>query len=593
MLAFCGAAGAHAAGKAPTGLHAFLLRANEPVTHTFSRTPSFGWNPVPGARRYEFELATGPTFSDNSIVWSTKGIPAPTVAVPISLPWITGQPYSLYAHVRAVTSRGSGPWSAPFGFNMRWPAVPAPIRPNYPGLLRWTPVAGASGYTVWIQDPTNSNASKIFTTRLNMADEREYYTFHQDPAWTSTVVWRVRAMRTLYGATQNGLPSVSYGPWSPVYINTNPPVASGPLTLHSTVTNVVSDAAHTRVHESMPAFLYGGDTLPNGTQHELWRVEVFTDSDCLNPVFRGAVTGSPAYVPRDSGPLAMPADATSEETAWSSFLNSGIEPDGITADGVDFKTNELDVPQAGGAARVDLWDNSWSGGRYYWTVMPVDAIPDDELVTVLATPAVPGDTTINVTDATGINAGDPLLVGPWPGEHAVVAGVAGNTITLASGLKNVHAAGEDVMRPSGHVTYWDAQLAQDACASGRMLAFGKSTPRIVTGQRAPYASGLSPSGKLVAAAQPSPKFYGTPLVAWQPIAAADEYEIQVSRTRYPWRTRGSLVTPATSAMLNLPPGTWYYRVRGLDALMTGSRPELSWTTPVKIVFTRPRFKIVH
>ena len=225
--------------------------------------------------------------------------------------------------------------------------------------------------------------------------------------------------------------------------------------------------------------------------------------------------------------------------------------------------------------------------------MPVDAIPDDELATALAVPAMPGDTTILVADATGINAGDPLLVGPWPGEHAVVTGVAGNTITLATGLKSMHVAGESVMRPGGHLTYWDAELAQDACASGRVLAFGKSTPPIVTGQRAPYASGLSPGGKLVAAAQPSPKFYGQPLVAWQPIAAADEYEIQVSRSKYPWRSRGSLVTPTTSVTLNLSPGTWYYRVRGLDAEMTGSHPELSWSAPVKIVFTKPRFKIVR
>jgi len=593
MLALCGAAGARAANKPPTGLHAFLLRSNEPVTHTFSRTPSFGWNPVPGARRYQFELATGPTFSDNSIVWSTKNAPAPTVAVPISLPWITGQPYSLYAHVRAVTRHGPSRWSAPFGFNMRWPAVPAPIRPDRPGLIRWTPVAGANGYAVWMQDPAKPNTSKIFTTRLNMADEREYYTFHQDPAWTSTVVWRVRAMRLLYGTTQNGLPTVSYGPWSPVYINSNPAPTTGPLALQSTVTNVASDAAHVRIHESMPAFLYGGDTLSNGTRHDLWRVEVFTDSDCLNPVFRGAVTGSPAYVPRDSGPLAMPADATSEQKAWSDFLASGVEPDGLTVDGVTFKTNELDVPQNGAAAKVDLWDSSWAGGRYYWTVMPVDAIPDDALATVLAAPTVPGDTSILVTDATGIGAGDPLLIGPWPGEHAEVTGVSGNTLTLKSGLTGIHTAGEDVLRPSGHLTYWDAELAQDACAAGRMLAFGKSTPAIVTGRGAPYASGLSPKGKLVAAAQPSPKFYGTPLVAWQPIASADEYEIQVSRTKYPWRSRGSLVTPATSAMLHLTPGAWYYRVRGLDSLMTGSHPELSWSAAVKIVFTKPRFKIVH
>ena len=117
------------AAKGPQGLHAFTLRANEPVTHTFARTPSFAWSPVPGARTYTFELSTSKTFGDSGIVWSTKGLKSPAVSVPISLPWMTGNPYSLYAHVRAVTRRGSTAWSAPFGFNMRWSAVPAPISP--------------------------------------------------------------------------------------------------------------------------------------------------------------------------------------------------------------------------------------------------------------------------------------------------------------------------------------------------------------------------------------------------------------------------------------------------------------------------------
>ena len=95
-----------AAARAPQQIHGFLLRADEPVVHTFSRTPSFAWSPVRGAGSYEVELATSQSFSDNSIVWSATNLRMPTVAVPISLPWITGNPYSLYAHVRAVTNRG-------------------------------------------------------------------------------------------------------------------------------------------------------------------------------------------------------------------------------------------------------------------------------------------------------------------------------------------------------------------------------------------------------------------------------------------------------------------------------------------------------
>ncbi len=64
------AGSAHSATSAPTGLHGFLLRADEPLKTSFSRTPSFAWNPVPGALNYEFQLSLSDAFRDNSIVWA-------------------------------------------------------------------------------------------------------------------------------------------------------------------------------------------------------------------------------------------------------------------------------------------------------------------------------------------------------------------------------------------------------------------------------------------------------------------------------------------------------------------------------------------
>ena len=37
---------------APKDVHGFLLRADEPRDTSFARTPSFAWNPVPGATGY-------------------------------------------------------------------------------------------------------------------------------------------------------------------------------------------------------------------------------------------------------------------------------------------------------------------------------------------------------------------------------------------------------------------------------------------------------------------------------------------------------------------------------------------------------------
>ena len=596
------AGSALAAHRGPQGLHAFTLRANEPVVHTFSRTPSFAWNPVAGAVTYRFELSTSKNFSDSGIVWSSKGLKSPAVSVPISLPWMTGNPYSLFAHVRALTRRGVTAWSAPFGFNMRWSAVPAPVTPAYPGMLRWSTVSGANAYMVWLVD-----SGKWFSTRSNMADEREYYTFHQDPAYSGVVHWRVRPVRWLYGETENGLPSVSYGPWSPIYSSYNPPFATGPLTDVATVSNVVSDATHTRQHEVMPAFVYRGNTSIWNTTQELYRVEVFTDEDCLNTVFRGAITGAPAYVPRPTGPLGLPTDVTSITAARSTFLPDGTEPDSYTNDYISVKGNESEVaaaPSDGGhtglpaaqvvkGAKIDLWDSNWSGGRYYWTVMPINAVPATTITTTLANAALPGDTSITVANGTGIVAGDALKVGSPAGENAVVKSIVGNSITLASGLSALHSAGEDVVRAGGGVTYREAELTQDACASGRRMSFGKSSEPVVTGSAAPFASGLSPEGKLVAAAGARPRFYGQPLVAWQPAAGADQYEVQWSPKLYPWKTVGTQFTWGTSLTLPLSPGTWYYRVRGLDFLMAGSKPQMSWSDPVRLVVTKPRFRVVR
>jgi hypothetical protein len=138
------------------------------------------------------------------------------------------------------------------------------------------------------------------------------------------------------------------------------------------------------------------------------------------------------------------------------------------------------------------------------------------------------------------------------------------------------------------------ELTQDACASGRVQAFAKASDPVVTTQSdTPFASGLSPDGKLVSAKTPVPRFYGYPLVAWQPIVSAGQYEVQWSRKLYPWTTAGSQLTWSTSLTLPLAPGTWYYRVRGLDFLMSGTKPQMSWSDPARVVVTKPRVRVIH
>jgi len=591
VLAAFAAAGTTFAGaaavqpSAPTGLRAFLLRPNDPVTHVFERTPSFAWAPVRGARCYEFELATSKAFSQNSLIWSNvqytvghhsacAAVPAttnstsiaptssgatttstatsspstgtdpaiqtviqplrvPAVSVDIALPWFTGVPYALYAHVRAVTASGTSDWSRAFGFNMRWSQVAEPMK-SVPGLIRWTPVAGATGYQVWYPD-----VSKVFATHTNVADEREFYTFHPDPSWTGTVHWRVRAVRRVFGNIPNGLPAVSFGPWSPVYTSTNPAQDTGPLTLREAISDVTSTAGKQSAHALMPAFYFTGTSV-GGRSYALFRAYISTDSDCVNIVYTGAVVGSPAYAPRTTGPLKLPVDDTSFAAAQSGYLVDATK-EGATfgADGAAITTNETvassdsgstdgsagttDPSQIVTGAKVDLPDLNFPTTRYYWTVVPVVIYVD------------PTDNS-------------------W--------------------------------------RYVDAQVPQDACQQGRVLSFGKDSPPVVTTTNGtPYVSGLSPQGRLLAAVRKQPVVYSTPLIAWTPTIGASEYEVQWTKKPYPWNAAGNKFTYATSTLVTLKPGIWYYRVRGLNLGQLQS-PYMSWSQPVRIVVAAPKFALV-
>jgi hypothetical protein len=546
----------------PKSLHGFLLRPNDPVTHTFSRTPAFAWAPVRGAACYEFELSTSRSFGESSLVWSNVSTDAqsgkhctpvkakfpkanepgseeeaeeetsalvkttiapiriPAVSVNLVLPWFTGKPYALYAHVRSVTTQGASAWSTPFGFNVRWEDTPVPL-PSKPGLVRWTPVDGATGYEVWYGAP-GKLINKVVMTHTNVADQRDLYTFHLEEGWWRTVEWRVRAMRVVVGALPNGLPAVSYGPWTGTYTATNPGWTSGKLRVGFAVSDQVSSATTAGPHQLMPALTFTGDEALDGSSWRLFRTYAFTDSDCVNVVFRGSVVGGPAFAPRINGPLALPKNQEELDKALFSVLpNAQTETaKTYTADTFPLVSNET-FEESRSLLRVDLPDLDVRTTRYFWTVVPVV-----------------------------------IVVNP----------------------------------DSGEFEYWDYESPQDACQSGRVATFGKESKPAETTGGAPFVSGLAPNGRLLAQAGTRPVVYSTPLVAWRPVVGASQYEVQWSRVTYPWRKRGSTKTFATSAVIKLPVGVWYYRVRGLNPAQVGT-PAMTWSAPVAVRIARPTFRI--
>jgi hypothetical protein len=99
---------------------------------------------------------------------------------------------------------------------------------------------------------------------------------------------------------------------------------------------------------------------------------------------------------------------------------------------------------------------------------------------------------------------------------------------------------------------------------------------------------------MTAAVKRTPRFHGTPLVAWEPATGAQTYQVQWSKTRYPWKTEGTPIeTPATAVVLPLrKPGRWYYRVRGVNPSLPSGAKTMTWSAPVALEISGDVFSIV-
>ena len=91
----------------PTDLHAFLLRANEPVEpYVLADPPAFTWKSVKlTGGHYQFQLSTSRNFEDATLVFKDANVSQPAETVTRQLPWMTGEPYALWARVRWIRER--------------------------------------------------------------------------------------------------------------------------------------------------------------------------------------------------------------------------------------------------------------------------------------------------------------------------------------------------------------------------------------------------------------------------------------------------------------------------------------------------------
>jgi hypothetical protein len=249
---------------------------------------------------------------------------------------------------------------------------------------------------------------------------------------------------------------------------------------------------------------------------------------------------------------------------------------------------------------VDLWDTDWPQSGYYWTVIPVAANGLGATGTTVAAPgAAKGDTTVPVASTSGLRVGNNVTIGVSPSaDSETITSVGAGLIGFATPLAFAHSPGDTVALVGGSVQYQDLELPQDVCAAGRVQRFGISSEPSLTTAQEPFETGLSPTGRLVSATD-TPAFYGQPLVAWTPALSASIYELQWSKTKYPFKPEidprtgaAGYMTYSTSAVLPLGAGTFYYRVRGIDFNLPTGVQQMAWSDPEQIVVTKPKLKIV-
>ncbi len=596
------ASNAGAISQGPTGLRAFLLRADEPISHAYSRTPSFSWAPVNLAGgHYQFQIAVSRSFQDGTLVFKDMSVSQPAETVPRQLPWMTGEPYALWAHVRWISKDGkkATPWSVPFGFNMEWAAGEVPAAEPAPeGLVRWSPVDGATAYEVLYPDLVPAVS---FQTTTNVADERELFTFHSALGYT-TIHWRVRAIRDIgqFQSSTNGLPAVSYGPWSPIYTTVNAPQTPGGLKPTDTISDTRDKAGKPgTAHQLTPGFAWSpsASVISEGIDpgSSLYRVYIFSDRNCVNRIFTGSIVGSPAWAPRTvGGPMPLPGDTKSLSEAEASppyLTGAGTEGTALDATGAKVVSNETPGSQVGatgasgagaaaasGAAQsagVDLWDSGWPTGRFYWTVVPVS---------VQLTKIQPASAPSTSTGSSSSSSSAP-------------ASTSSPTSTPASTSAPSSTSGSDSSSgPDGSIAYHDMAVPQDSCQAGHGMSFGKVSQPVVTSAGRPFLSGVGPTGRTVAAAGANPVVFASPIAAWNPVIGATKYQIEVSRSLYPWHATMRVGTPATSLVLPLTKydaGVWYYRVRGFNQALPRGARAMAWSTPVRVRITGNRVAIVH
>jgi hypothetical protein len=154
-----------------------------------SITPTFEWNPSPGAEYYQIQVAIGSNFDPWTI--NASGITSTQYIVPQSQHLANGTGY--FWRVKAFNQGGQSDWSTVWSFS----TVPAPPPPptllqppnnatnvSLTPLLQWTQVFGATAYHLILTTATNTTITDTITTNTGYQVPQGYLSGSTQYKWS-------------------------------------------------------------------------------------------------------------------------------------------------------------------------------------------------------------------------------------------------------------------------------------------------------------------------------------------------------------------------------------------------------------------------
>ncbi len=313
-----------------------------------------------------------------------------------------------------------------------------------------------------------------------------------------------------------------------------------------------------------PAFVFTGTQDAAGNTYGLYRVYVFSDKQCVNTVFRGAIVGSPAYAARNKGTLKLPTDDEGRRRCREARSSSvGDEPARRTRPrGIAARARERGRQRRLPPARRGSSSSSGTSGS------PRDSAPGDAGRSRRRT-------------ATGRRS-----------SCSRAAGRTDASTGRSCPVKQVPKVGErrqDRARSATPTPSCRRTPAQPGACSP------SARPRrpVVAGQGTPYASGLSPTGRLIASAGSKP-FYGHPARRLAARARRGHVRGRVVAHALPVARRQARrrSTAAPRRRLPLKPGTWWYRIRGINSALPAGHQTMTWSQPLQLKVAKPKFRLV-